>query len=172
MTLQTAQETTDQSRADNIAKNRRIHEELFGLCCHEWQATGETEVDTTLSQFLVVHRETYACVKCGERVEGCIQPPGGAESYYCTDLAAMQSIIDKMAEIGMYNEELGFWLTMHSPFCPGDKWFGGFTPHGMTGWNGRADYRAESGSDTMQLAVANAALAYLDAKKAGSEGKG
>jgi hypothetical protein len=133
------------------AKNELIHTELFGKCAHVFRVirTGPGQVSTQCEKCEVSHLD----------VQDRDVPD------YCNDLVAMHSIIDKMAEIGMYNEERGFWLDIHSPWEPGDKWFGGFTPHGMTGWNGRADYRAEQGSDTMPQAVANAAIAYLDRVK-------
>ena len=43
-----------------------------------------------------------------------------------------KSVIERMAKHGL-------WFSCHSPWRPGDKWWGGFTPHGVTGWNGRPD---------------------------------
>lgn len=47
-------------------------------------------------------------------------------------------IIEKM-------QKLGLWFKTSSPFDPDQDiklWHGGFTPHGMTGWNGRPDAAA------------------------------
>lgn len=143
---------------ETTAKNRRIHEELFGLCCHDWTVTGGDNEGYVLSAH-------YTCSKCNEKKSTSSRSYLPTVPNYCSDLVAMQSIIDKMAEPGMHDKERGHWLDIHSPFRPGDRWFGGFTPHGETGWNGRADYRTEQGSDTMPLAVVDAAIAYLDRAK-------
>lgn len=39
-----------------------------------------------------------------------------------------------------------FSIRLTSPFSPGDKWHGGVTPAGVTGWNGRPDWQASAAS--------------------------
>jgi hypothetical protein len=53
----------------------------------------------------------------------------------------------------------GHYLTLRSPFEPGQPYFAGFTPHGTTGWDGRPDHEAPGA--TAPLAVARAALLAL-----------
>lgn len=59
-------------------------------------------------------------------------------------------------------KELGYWFQIHSPFeAPNstyqyNNWFGGFTPHGQTGFNGRPDHQGEG--KTMQSCIARAFL--------------
>jgi hypothetical protein len=64
--------------------------------------------------------------------------------------------------IGLVEEAMaqrGYYLTLKSPFEPGQPYFAGFTPHGTTGWNGRPDHEAPGA--TAPLAVARAALLTL-----------
>jgi len=35
---------------------------------------------------------------------------------------------------------MGYWLTLKSPFKPGELWWAGFTPHDCSPWNGRPDF--------------------------------
>lgn len=80
-------------------------------------------------------------------------------------------------------EKRGYWLQVHSPWMPkysnapekdhpvfGDsavKWIGGFTPHGVTGWNGRPDNPAWG--DTFAHCVCLAAIKHMEAMKDGGE---
>jgi hypothetical protein len=56
----------------------------------------------------------------------------------------------------------GLWLTLTSPWVritpAGDLWWAGFTKHGTTGWNGRADYKACG--TTMEKAIFNAVVLW------------
>lgn len=50
----------------------------------------------------------------------------------------------------------GFHARITSPFEPGELHFVGFTPHGISGWNGRPDF--EEGAETAPHAGSLAAL--------------
>lgn len=52
--------------------------------------------------------------------------------------------------------ELGWCARIGSPFTAGDKWWAGFTPMGMSGWNGSPDY--DCPGETFALAVCRAAV--------------
>lgn len=56
-------------------------------------------------------------------------------------------------------DSLGWHAKLQSPFTPGDRYWAGFTPHGVTGWNGRPDHEAGTGS--MGRSVCLAALMAL-----------
>lgn len=56
-------------------------------------------------------------------------------------------------------ERDGFWLKIHSPFVAGDAWHAGFTPLGITGWNGQPDYAGAA--PTAPRAIC---LAFLQSK--------
>ena len=75
----------------------------------------------------------------------------------CDNWKVAGLVIDKMQSRGLY-------LELRSPFAPERgllRWHAGFTPHGVTGWNGRQDYHASA--PTGPLAVARAAvLWYLE----------
>lgn len=45
-----------------------------------------------------------------------------------------------LEELQAFAGELGFHLKYNSPFRRGDLHCLGFTPHGVTGWNGRPDH--------------------------------
>jgi hypothetical protein len=63
----------------------------------------------------------------------------------------------------------GWWANLTTPFSPADGtcWVG-FTPHGVTGWNGSPDHKV--GDATLALAVCKAALlALLPAPTDGGE---
>lgn len=58
--------------------------------------------------------------------------------------------------------ERGFWMEYRSPFTVRDHHVIGFTTHGSTGWNGRADIvRA---GPTLAQALAEAKSALLQSK--------
>jgi hypothetical protein len=38
----------------------------------------------------------------------------------------------------------GMWLKLQTPFAPGRPSCAGFTPHGISGWNGRPDHRSSA----------------------------
>lgn len=46
----------------------------------------------------------------------------------------------------------GLWVKMTSPFRPGRLWHVGFTPHGITGWNGCPDFEG-SGASPLEAAL-------------------
>lgn len=61
-----------------------------------------------------------------------------------------------------YMADRGYHARVQTPFEPGQPYFCGFTPHGVTGWNGRPDY--EAGADSLGLAICWAALATVRAQ--------
>lgn len=71
------------------------------------------------------------------------------------------SLVDEMAH-------RGYWLKLHSPFAPDDKWFGGFIPHGVTGWNGHPDFGTEAGESSAERVICVGYLAYLKAREQAS----
>ena len=54
----------------------------------------------------------------------------------------------------------GFHAVVKTPFTPANKYVAGFTPHGMTGWNGRPDFCAVE--STAPLAICLATLKALE----------
>jgi hypothetical protein len=72
--------------------------------------------------------------------------------HYSTDIAAAWLVMDEM-------DRRGFHGRLTTPFEPGQPYFAGFTPHGMSGWNGRPDH--EGSGDTPSLAICRAALAAV-----------
>ena len=76
---------------------------------------------------------------------------------YSTDLRAAFELV---AEI----EARGYWLRLVSPFQPGQPWWAGFTPLGVTGWNGRPDY--EASGPTPMVAICRAALLTVSGEAA------
>lgn len=81
-----------------------------------------------------------------------LQLPDGslAESLpaWSTDSRDNDKLIDWMGEHG-------WWCRTLSPFSPGQPHFAGFTPHQVTGWNGRPDFECEGVSrcDAVSSAV-------------------
>ncbi len=67
---------------------------------------------------------------------------------YSTSIGAAWEVVEKL------NKK--FHLRLISPFEPGEPYFAGFSPHGMTGWDGRPHF--EAGADTAPLAICRAAL--------------
>lgn len=74
------------------------------------------------------------------------------EPQYATEPDAMFALLAEM-------EKRGLWAQLQSAWTPGGLCWAGFTPHGFTGWNGRADYRSHG--TTLPEAVARAALLYV-----------
>lgn len=72
---------------------------------------------------------------------------------YSTDPAASKQLRDKMWADGWWCQIRNGW-TLDDPKC-----WAGFTPHGVTGWNGRPDNWTEA--DTEEMAVALAALSAV-----------
>lgn len=71
---------------------------------------------------------------------------------YSSDIGDAWRVVERM-------QELGWWARLTTPFEPGQPWFCGFTPLGMSGWNGRPDHKA--GAETMPLAICRVALKAL-----------
>jgi hypothetical protein len=70
-----------------------------------------------------------------------------------TDISAAWAVVERMRENGM-------WMKLTGPFyTDAPLWNAGFTPHGMTGFNGRPDFCGHG--DTAPLAICRAALAAL-----------
>jgi hypothetical protein len=70
---------------------------------------------------------------------------------FSSDPSACYELKLKMAE--KYH-----WI-IKSPFIPGEYWYAGLTPLGVTGWNGTPDYE-ESGKTEME-AVCKCALVAI-----------
>jgi hypothetical protein len=66
-----------------------------------------------------------------------------------TKIAQAWEVVEKM-------DKRGFWLRLVTPFDDGSLYHAGFTPLGVTGWNGRPDH--EAAADTAPLAICKAAL--------------
>lgn len=64
--------------------------------------------------------------------------------------------IDQAMWIQNELEKRGFHMRLCSPFRPGEKWFAGFTKHGVTGFNGKPDF--EAGATTPMRAIVIAGL--------------
>ncbi len=60
-------------------------------------------------------------------------------------------------------ERLGFHWRIQTPFQPGEPYFAGFTPHGVTGWNGRPDFQGSG--PTPEIAICDAFLNWSEAPK-------
>lgn len=73
--------------------------------------------------------------------------------YFKTDIAAAWSLVERMNKT--------HHCLIKTPFMPGELYFCGFTPHGVTGWNGVPDIY-EPG-ETMPLAICSAFLAVARA---------
>lgn len=72
-----------------------------------------------------------------------------APPAYSTDIATAWTVAEKMGE-------RGFHARICTPFEPDMPHFVGFTPHGVTGWNGRPDFSASG--ESAPLAICRAAL--------------
>ena len=109
------------------------------------------------------------CRICGwpfaeSREEGCVdgdcsmRPPperrADETARYSTDLARAWTVVEKLGT--------RFHAVIRTPFDPfrpcggGYLYSCGFTPHGVTGWNGRHDFEAMG--ETLPLAICRAAL--------------
>ena len=67
---------------------------------------------------------------------------------FSTDIAAAWEVVEEMNKT--------YHWRISSPFIPGEPYFAGLTPHGVTGWNGCPDY--EMPGDIVSLAICRAAL--------------
>lgn len=77
---------------------------------------------------------------------------------YSSEVSAAFSVVERM-------RELGWWCQMRTPWGgddEGDGYWAGFTPQGVTGWNGRPDHWTKA--DTMPEAICRAALEAIKAK--------
>ena len=70
-----------------------------------------------------------------------------AVANYSTDIAAAWAVVEKIAEGG-------FWLKLTTPFTPEQPYWAGFTPHNITGWNGRPDHQAGDLSPSRAICLA------------------
>lgn len=93
----------------------------------------------------------------GQHIFGDVVPKSADFIYnpkpYTKDWNWMGQVIEKMSA-------LGFYLKTHGPMEPGGLEHAGFTPHGVTGWNGRPDFGATG--VTMPIAVGLAALKAMN----------
>ena len=67
---------------------------------------------------------------------------------YSTNISAAWEVVEKLQQ--------QFHLRLNSPFDFGDPYFAGFTPLGVTGFNGRPDF--EASAPTAPLAICRTAL--------------
>jgi ABA sandwich protein len=66
---------------------------------------------------------------------------------YSTNITAAWEVVEKL------NRD-GFHCRITTPFHPGQPFFAGFTPHGMTGWNGRPDHEGSGGTAPLTICLA------------------
>lgn len=67
---------------------------------------------------------------------------------YSTDIAAAWEVVEKM-------RTLKWWARIQSPFMADDDLYGcGFTPLGVTGWNGQPDHWTQDRSSAMAICIA------------------
>ncbi len=59
-----------------------------------------------------------------------------AVPHYSTDIAAAWLVVEAMQT---FNED-GYHAVLKTPFTLGNAYIAGFTPHGVTGWNGAPDF--------------------------------
>jgi hypothetical protein len=98
------------------------------------------------------HGICCTCQHCGRHQDDC---PGAACEFTAPE-ADIGPVLRRM-------RELGWWAELKTPFgaSPDSLAWAGFTPLGVSGWDGRPDY--EVGDLTLPLAVCKAALlAVLD----------
>ena len=72
---------------------------------------------------------------------------------YSTNIAAAWEVVERLRN--------RFHARITTPFTAGEQFFCGFTPLGITGWNGRPDFSA--GAETAPLAICLAALKAMEA---------
>ncbi len=75
-----------------------------------------------------------------------------------TEIADAWMVVKAMAE-------RGYWCRVQSSWERGKPCSVGFTPHGVTGWNGRPDFEAQD--DAVERATCLAALAWVASGAAG-----
>lgn len=63
-------------------------------------------------------------------------------------------------EVNQKITHMGLWLRLQSPFEPESHWFAGYTPIGVTGWNGAPD--VQRWGTTAAEAICRAALAVME----------
>lgn len=71
---------------------------------------------------------------------------------------AYSSNIKQAFELIEYAKSNGFWCQIKTPFTPNDPYICGFTPHGVTGWNGRPDHCGAA--PTLETAICKAFLRW------------
>jgi hypothetical protein len=75
--------------------------------------------------------------------------------YYSEEIRTAMLVVGKLSD--------RFHAVMKTPFVKGGKHICGFTPLGMTGWNGRPDFEAVE--ETLEIAICKAALLAVRKKK-------
>lgn len=63
-----------------------------------------------------------------------------------------ENIEDAWLLVEKLNEQ--FHMRLTTPFMPDCPYFAGFTPHGVTGWNGRPDIQAHAPTAAMAITLA------------------
>jgi hypothetical protein len=138
--MSTTRELTDRELDALIA------EKVFGQCLHSWEETYRRNL-----------RIGWCCAKCGKKsISGMLAgAPFVEASNYSTTGDGMLAVLAAM-------ERRGWHAKIKTPFAPGEPAFAGFTPHNVTGWNGRPDFFVSAGSvGVLPRAVALAALRAL-----------
>lgn len=77
---------------------------------------------------------------------GFNEPPDFSDA---NGFGAMAMVLKRMSQ-------LGYWAVLKTPFTDDGSYSCGFTPKGVTGWNGRPDYFIMA--ESLPLAVCGAAL--------------
>lgn len=75
--------------------------------------------------------------------------------YYSGDIQTAMGVVDKLSD--------RFHAILRTPFMKGGKYVCGFTPLGVTGWNGRPDFQAVE--KTLEIAICKAALLAVKKRK-------
>ncbi len=106
------------------ALDAEVAEKVMGIPREEWPWRCHAEGHDMDEQIWC-----YSCRKMyneGERIPPC----------YSTDIAAAWLVVEAMQT---FNED-GYHAVLKTPFTLGNAYIAGFTPHGVTGWNGAPDF--------------------------------
>lgn len=137
-------ETTGQQIAGE-ALDREIAVKVMGIVPREVRVRGSTERVTVWTGNPALSDgvwDAYQLVRYGE------------PRPFSTDIATAWTVVERMSNLGWH-------ARVESPFEAGQPYFAGFTPHGMSGWNGVPDHQA--GAYCAAEAICRAALAALQA---------
>lgn len=143
--MTTETETTGQ--ASEQERNRRIHEDLMGLCVHEWEQISEELPETkyiAAPLLSAIWATGYICKKCGHEMKSSQSPSDGV-LLYSTFLLHSRMVVTRLKELGVTDTNCRrtgdiFNMWVHDPSIVGQGW-------------------------TEDEAVVNAAIAWLDWRK-------